>query len=141
MPRRYYICDDCNYNFDITQRFEDPILKECPKCKGKVYQDLVGIHTSVISEPKTIGQLAERNSKKLGKECVDMLEKKRKEEMEANKEIGYQKIEKITGKKVKRPKKVEKEPWFGKLSDDKSKKIFESADPTQAAKKYILEGN
>jgi putative FmdB family regulatory protein len=68
MPRRYYICDNCEHTFDVTQKFEDKTLKKCPKCKKlKLYQDLTGMYTFVVQEPKTVGQLADRNTKKMGK--------------------------------------------------------------------------
>lgn len=68
MPQRYYICDNCDYKFDIRQGFNDPTLKKCPVCKkNKLYQDLTGMYGFVVQDAKTIGQLAERNRKKMGR--------------------------------------------------------------------------
>lgn len=36
MPIYEYECLKCGYLFEITQKFSDPILKECPKCLGTV---------------------------------------------------------------------------------------------------------
>lgn len=68
MPVRYYICDNCDHQFNVTQKFEDKTLKKCPQCKKlKLYQDLTGMYAFVVKEPTTIGQLADRNTKKMGK--------------------------------------------------------------------------
>lgn len=70
MPRRYYICDnkDCSHTFDITQKYEEQTLTKCPECKCEtLYQDLSGMYFSVAKEPTTVGHLADRNTKKMGK--------------------------------------------------------------------------
>ncbi|MGK5094487.1 zinc ribbon domain-containing protein [Deltaproteobacteria bacterium TL4] len=32
MPIYEYICNDCNYEFEELQRFNDPHLEQCPRC-------------------------------------------------------------------------------------------------------------
>lgn len=36
MPIYEYICTKCGHEFDEIQKFSDPPLKKCPKCKGKL---------------------------------------------------------------------------------------------------------
>lgn len=69
MPvRRYYICDSCDHRFDIKQEFNEDTLKQCPECKqNELYQDLSGQYSFIIGEPTTVGQLADRNTKKMGR--------------------------------------------------------------------------
>ena len=38
MPVYEYRCDDCNNQFEQTQRMSDDPLKVCPKCQGSVYR-------------------------------------------------------------------------------------------------------
>lgn len=33
MPTYEYICESCNYDWEIHQKMTDPVIKECPKCK------------------------------------------------------------------------------------------------------------
>ncbi|MEM6363697.1 MAG: FmdB family zinc ribbon protein [Planctomycetota bacterium] len=35
MPTYDYICDACNYETEVFQGINDPVLKKCPKC-GKL---------------------------------------------------------------------------------------------------------
>ncbi len=36
MPIYEYLCTKCGHAFDEIQKFSDPPLQKCPKCKGKV---------------------------------------------------------------------------------------------------------
>ena len=36
MPTYEYKCLACGYDFEIYQKMNDELVKECPKCKGKV---------------------------------------------------------------------------------------------------------
>ena len=36
MPIYEYRCTACQHTFEVMQRFSDPPVKKCPKCKGKV---------------------------------------------------------------------------------------------------------
>lgn len=40
MPIYEYICKKCAHEFDEIQKFSDPPIKKCPKCKGKVEKKL-----------------------------------------------------------------------------------------------------
>lgn len=73
MPEYNFICNKCNsYTVEYwhISDYDDNFKKvKCQHCKSKkvnrVY-DLDNVHTTV-KEIKTIGQLAEHNTKKLGK--------------------------------------------------------------------------
>lgn len=36
MPLYAYICKKCGHEFEEMQKFSDPPVKKCPKCKGAV---------------------------------------------------------------------------------------------------------
>lgn len=36
MPIYEYACTKCGHEFDEIQKFSDPPIQKCPKCKGKV---------------------------------------------------------------------------------------------------------
>ncbi len=40
MPIYEYLCTKCGHEFDEIQKFSDPPIKKCPKCKGKVEKKL-----------------------------------------------------------------------------------------------------
>jgi len=81
MPRYDYRCENCNYELnDIYQSFQDKPLKKCKNCKKMTLHRVVfSPHVYVRGEPTTMGQLAERNSKKMGKTQVEEMSKKDKE--------------------------------------------------------------
>lgn len=140
MITRYYECTKCEHKFTQDQKLHDPIRKRCPKCKGKVFQDLTGIYGKVDNGPKTLIQKAERNTKKMGKyeiqekERMQRLQKKKQNE-DALKNAG------LADENFKLPD-PDSKPWFGKLDKDKKKKLF-SGTPKEIAekqKKYIVDG-
>jgi len=47
MPTYEYECTKCSQRFDAFQKMTDPLLKECPKCKGKVKR-LIGSGAGMI---------------------------------------------------------------------------------------------
>lgn len=38
MPIYEYQCKKCGHRFERIQRFSDPLVKNCPECRGKVEQ-------------------------------------------------------------------------------------------------------
>ncbi|MDA8086133.1 MAG: transcriptional regulator [Nitrospiraceae bacterium] len=36
MPIYEYICESCGARHEAFQKFSDPLLTQCPKCKGKL---------------------------------------------------------------------------------------------------------
>jgi len=38
MPLYEYKCKKCGHQFEKIQKFSDPLVKKCPKCKGVVEQ-------------------------------------------------------------------------------------------------------
>lgn len=36
MPTYQYQCRECNYDFDVVQKFSDSALTQCPQCSGSL---------------------------------------------------------------------------------------------------------
>lgn len=79
MVNRLYFCKDCGYEYETVQPMHEDLHTVCPKCNGKLAQDLTGVFTS-IKQYNTVGSLAERNASALGHYGRELKEKQLKEE-------------------------------------------------------------
>jgi len=140
---RYYVCDndECGYTFEVEQDINDPSRKKkCPVCKkNSLYQDLSGIYVGV-REVKTLGQIADLNTKKLGRYG---LEDKEAKELE-NQKAEYDRKKSI----IEQRNPGAKVPEFGQKSPipetpeyvKKSIETLKGEDKVKRIDKYILEG-
>lgn len=132
MVNRYYICDSCEHSFVVKQEMHAPLKKKCPKCgKRSLYQDLSGQHFFVAGEP-TVGKIADRNAKKMGKEAIEIAEQKRKAESKRAKDelarrLGFE------------PKTADRKTWYNPNGEDLNKKLADKDTPAKQHK-YIMEG-
>lgn len=67
-----YQCEnnDCQSKFEYQQSIKDDAIKKCPHCDQKTLIRLIGFGLGVVvktNTPKTLGHLAEQNTKKMGK--------------------------------------------------------------------------
>lgn len=79
MPEYTYECQECEFQFTVEQKMTARTLRKCPEC-GKVALERVILsapYAFVRQDPTTVGQLAERNTKKMGREAVEMTERNR----------------------------------------------------------------
>ena len=69
-----YECSNCGHTMEKQQSIKDNALKRCPFCKKhKLFRVIcTPMYVKVIGEPTTVGQLAERNSKGLSQEQIDI---------------------------------------------------------------------
>lgn len=69
LPLYDYVCSSCDHKINnVQQSIKDKPLQKCPDCgKRKLERVIYGGDIFVRGEAKTIGQLADRNSKKMGK--------------------------------------------------------------------------
>lgn len=76
MPTYEYLCDNCHNNFEIMQSIKAEPVKVCDKCGSDTIHRVIFPTTVFCSkEPKTLGQLAEKNTKKMGR--YELQEKRR----------------------------------------------------------------
>lgn len=89
MPEYTYKCFDCEHQFDIVQSIKDSKLHKCPNCKHLSLERIIYPATIIMDrEPTTLGQLADKNTKRAGKEKIQLLEEQNKERNKrARKEI------------------------------------------------------
>lgn len=69
MPTYDFECEPCAYYTEIRQSFDGPSCIECPQCGKKTLKKVFINPPSIMvrGEPSTIGQLADRNTSKMGK--------------------------------------------------------------------------
>ena len=69
MPTYDYSCTNCGFLWeDVSQGINEQPKKKCPKCAKMTLNRIIsgGLPGFVRGEPTTLGQLADRNSKKMG---------------------------------------------------------------------------
>lgn len=74
MPKYDYGCRHCGFQWkDVQQSINDAPKKKCPKCEHMTLSRIIfgGIEPFVRGEATTLGQLAEKNSKRMGKYGVE----------------------------------------------------------------------
>lgn len=102
MPTYDYECSNCGYKMtDVYQSIKSDALTKCENCKESTLSRILFCpHVFVKGEVRTLGQLAEKNSKKMGKLQVEEKiladkESKKKALKEAKNEINS-KVGKMT---------------------------------------------
>lgn len=104
MTNRYdYACSVCGFLWEnVEQSINDAKKRQCPRCKKNGLERLIsgGAHAFCRGEIKTLGQLAEKNTREMGKEQQQMKTEKNNEIMTANgfgkKDPINQKLSKMT---------------------------------------------
>ncbi len=81
MPTYDYVCDECDHTIvDLYQSFNDEPLSQCPACsKLSLRRVIYGGIATFVKGVKTIGQLADKNWKDMGRYKRSEIEQKRKE--------------------------------------------------------------
>jgi putative FmdB family regulatory protein len=70
MPIYHYKCSNCPEDFETFHSIKEPIRKVCPSCNSESLSVVLDGVPDIMNkgEIKTVGQLAEANAKKMGKE-------------------------------------------------------------------------
>jgi putative FmdB family regulatory protein len=66
MPTYEYKCLACGHDFEVYQKMNDVLIKECPKCKGKVKR-LIGTGSGPIFKGTGFYHTDYKNAKPEGK--------------------------------------------------------------------------
>lgn len=77
MPLYDFECEECIFYTEIRQSMDDPSVHKCPLCGKETLKKVIINPPAIITRggPTTVGQLADRNTKKMGryeKEDKDM---------------------------------------------------------------------
>lgn len=132
--------EDCQFAFEIEQSIKDTHrYKKCQAC-GKFRLERVMYPPTffVKREPTTIGQLAERDNKKLGKEGVAAKTRKIKAESEQRRRAKIKSIEDKLPSGAKVIEAKDHKPWYGKLSEKMQKNVQQGNN--EKIHKYIMTG-
>lgn len=143
MPFYDMVCDNCGDEFEHSQSIHDELPKICLKCNQVTLRVIPSVPIAVICRPdlhnaKEMGQVAEINAKRLGKEQMELkaeqLRKRRKDTLKLPR--GAKKI-----------KPTDHVPWWrsdpsGKMldlnkakNDPDYKELIERADKSVKIKK------
>jgi putative FmdB family regulatory protein len=105
MPNYEYACSACEHQFEVYQGVKDPVKRKCPKCKKLRLERLIFPVMGQVKSIKTLGQLAEKNTKKAGSSMQSAEEDRKiaakaeiKEINKINNMTEKQKIKYIEGK-------------------------------------------
>jgi putative FmdB family regulatory protein len=111
---RSYQCNSCQFSFNTEQSITEPYFTTCPHCKQETLEKLFTPCVPFViikGEPTTLGQLAEANNKKFGKEQVSL-----KQEEDRRKRTRKSNIPLTYGAKPLDRSKPER-PWYRPDSD------------------------
>lgn len=100
MPKYDYGCNHCGFLWDdVVQSINDSPKKKCPKCSKMTLERLIsgGLQPFVRGEATTLGQLAEQNTKKMGRYELQEKRAKNKEDTDAGLKRHQEEI-KLIGK-------------------------------------------
>lgn len=117
-----YECRKCGHAEEVIQFMSDEPLTKCPACKKKQFRRIITSVNFQMREVKTLGQLAEKNNKKLGKYGVE------------DKTIAHANRSKLCRSTLDKEK---KKPLSGKLDEKTRKKVLKTKESRD---KYIYEG-
>lgn len=127
--------EECGFSLEIRQSIHDKALVKCPVCKKNKLERLIfATYGFVRQDPTTLGQLAERNMKRMGKEGLESARRKQAAEQESSRQAALVELEKTLPAGAKIKPKQEHKPWYGKLPE-----TLQKATP-QKLNRYIKEG-
>lgn len=110
MPTYHYACSECKEEFEVFHSIKESLRKDCPFCeKAGLSVVLDGPPVIINKEIKTIGQLAEKNAKELGRYGLQ-------ERMAADGSLD----------RIKKREKREELQKISKLDADKQRKFIET---------------
>lgn len=92
MPTYEYECEKCKIRFEISHSIKQPPLEDCPKCKAvKSLERLISEPFMIIDKtPKTLGSIADKNTRKMGKYELEEKQHEHKERRTKAKERAIQ---------------------------------------------------
>lgn len=131
MPFYDYECEneECKHCFEAKHGFHDK-LTTCPECEQESLTRPFNV--PVVSVPKTLGSLADKNSANMStdeKTAFTELQKKRKDTLSKKLGKGHKKLDSTPGDK----------PWYTQYQTKTDKQI--STMTPEQKKKYVSKGS
>jgi putative FmdB family regulatory protein len=135
MPLYEYVCRPCELSFESFQRMSEEPLKDCPFCEKQTLERLFSVpHVKIPDNPKTLGELAEYNTKKMSAEDREIQTSLKKEKRRR----AVKELENKTGAKLMESTAI---PWWrnGENGTKYSEKLIDTSKITNI-KRYIETG-
>lgn len=91
MPEYDYECKECNYSLSIVESIHSEAQTICPECQKKSFRRVIleAPMFTMKGEAKTLGQLADRNTQKMGKyELENRMQQDNMELHKKNKDVS-----------------------------------------------------
>lgn len=131
-----YLCtnDDCQFEFEIEQTVSEEKLTTCPACGDTIERVIMEPPMSFMKH-RTIGALADKNTREMGRYKFDSVEKSHADRFKAAKQARIENLRSKLPPGAKLPESYEHKPWYGKLSEDMKK-----VNDPQKIHKYIMDG-
>lgn len=116
---RGYVCENCGDKFaEIGKRVGYKFKQKCPTCKKLTLDSLImGDVAAFVKEVTTVGQLAEKDNKKLGKYGVEDKIRAIKKQKEAAQEEVMRRSGRDTSRIIKK-KENDNKSWFNPTGQD-----------------------
>ena len=131
MPNYEYECQHCKHVLEVHQSFDEAPLTLCPECSHNALLRCISVPLLVKSDtPRTIGTLAERNSKYLNSDEKNRIA----EETKTRKEVAPR----IPLPPAQQPTTKGKKPWYKKFATATGRELNKMT-PAQTHK-YIMTG-
>lgn len=116
-----YECQECKYNFETRQSIKDKPLVECPQCKSQTLERIIGSDIIFIDKtPRTLGTLAEKNTRKMGSYEKDKKQKETEDRSNLARKRAVEEGMKLKGLTPIDTSKIKK-PWYSKNAPPTSK--------------------
>lgn len=125
---------ECGLILEIDQGIKEPKITKCPICEQETFERIfLQAPLGFVKEVKTVGQLAEKNAKAMGRYGLEEAKRLEKENKISKDEAIKQKLrQRFPNAKI--PEANKEKPWYGKLPDN-----LKNAD-SKRLDKYIIEG-
>lgn len=100
MPQYQYLCENCCCELEECRSIKKGPRKKCPECGAKepAFNQVYSAPTLIVYDcPTTVGQVAEKNAKRVGKEKMALMAdeyKNAKKEARLKLPAGAKKVEK-----------------------------------------------
>jgi putative FmdB family regulatory protein len=111
VPTYEYECDGCGHAFEQQQSFAEEPLTQCPVCRVDSLRRVQFAPFFFVRDVTTVGQLAEANTKRLGRDGLAERNAVEAEQRAARKRQTAEKIAEATGGSVPDPV-APATPWW-----------------------------
>jgi putative FmdB family regulatory protein len=135
-----YECSECDYIFEIKQSIHEDPIKICPECSAESARRVLHPPNLICytSDVKSLGLLASRNARKMGKQLTEERFRQDKEHSRVAKKAAREQLRQKLPAGATLPEPGGEAPWYRKGTEGPDTSLAKMT-PEQT-KKYINEG-